>query len=308
MEKVTYVVLIVLGLFACSVERSAIAPRGGEIGESEDCADISFAVANAFMFQCPENRIDISWDAPALPATCLSSLGTGCIEPPGGLGPVCTDLWTDPIDLTAEPTPGALCTVERRAAGGCAFCRYPNMGFESISPPSDVAIRYFAQRTYDAGLVNECFAERLVQIVPYDRTRPHTEDFTWTCDDEGAGRWTTVEWDPTEFATSSIRLTRITNISPAPVDVLLQRNESGRDVVHNARNILPGADLPPEFLGGAHGLWSVSPNPPDRFEPAACPEPRLPSGSTRGAPIPFTPFNVPPPMVLLFELECTADG
>jgi hypothetical protein len=96
--------------------------------------------------------------------------------------------------------------------------------------------------------------------------------------------------------------------SPVAVDVLLRRNNAaGLEVIHNARDIAPGAPLPAEFAGAAEGQWFVTPNPPDRFEPAACPAPP-PASATHTDPIPFPAFGVPPPLSLLFHLDCRTGG
>lgn len=308
MNRNLFLAFAVLWLSACSFNRGVIAPTGGEIGVSSDCSDVSFSASPVYQYQCPNEPIDITWSAPRLPASCAGPLfGTGCISPPGGLGPVCTDVWTEPDDLTTPLLFGD-CSIERRAAGECIFCRYPDDGREVIAPVQDSAIQYLTARTFDDGKVSQCYATVPVRIVPAVRTRPHEESFLWVCDDSGEGRWSTVWWDPDEFATRSVRLARIINTSPVPVDVLLRRTNSvGLDEIFIARDVPPGGELPPGFLGAAHGLWAVSPNPIDRYEPAGCPAPPLDDSVGRVPPPPLSPELVPPPMRLAVEMECRVE-
>jgi hypothetical protein len=171
---------------------------------------------------------------------------------------------------------------------------------------ADTTIRYVSGRGYGEGHLQECYAEQLVRIIPTDTTRPHSESFNWNCDQSGAGSWSVKEWMPGELAAPGIRIAEVRNISSVPVAVMLERNdERGRPQTYRtSAPIPPGGVLPSDFNGAPEGKWTVAPDPPDIFEPAECPDPPPPAGAVRDNPIPFEPTRTPPPLTLLFQLEC----
>jgi hypothetical protein len=284
------------------IDRSPIiGPDDGVVG-SGPCADISFSVAPSAQFIClDKGDVTVAWSAPPRPVP----TDDGGTAP----GPVRTDVWTEPTDLTSARIPsGTSCSVARRAAGACAFARYPATGTERFRPLSDLVVKYFSVRSYGTDLASEseCSATHPIKLVPEDGTRPpHTEEFPWVCDPgSSSGRYETRFWDLNVFATERVRNVRIVNASAVPVSVGLRRLNRATGIeefIATDAPAPPGAELPPTFGGPSEGLWTVSTDL-SRFGPTACPT--APPGSVSPPPPP-PGTRVPPTLRLQYEFSCT---
>jgi hypothetical protein len=284
----------------CVLDRSPIlGSDDGAVG-SGPCADITFDASPSAQFIClDKGDVIASWNAPALPVPTDG----------GGTSPglVRTDVWTEPTDLTGAAIPSTTsCSLARRAAGECAFARYPASGTERFTPTGDLVLKYFSVRSYGTGMrsESECSASRPIKLVPEDGTRaPHVEEFPWVCDAASpSGRYATRLWERDIFATERVRNVRMVNRSDVPVSVglrRLNRTTGIEEFIATSAPIPPDGELPSTFGGPSEGLWAVSTDL-TRFGPTACPAPA--PGST--APPPPPGGRVPPTLRISFEFSC----